>query len=136
MPRERRLGSLAGMKPADIKHLTPTLPVKARDVASLSVAGGLSRAVHEHRLAPGVKLGEDDMGEIYGVSRIFFRAALRQLAHTGLVQMKRNRGAHVAQPTLRIAANDGRQAEALMSSHLRNRTAPAQTLRAGLLGNV
>ena len=32
------------------------------------VAASLSRAIHEHRLAPGTKLGEDELADIYSVS--------------------------------------------------------------------
>lgn len=59
----------------------------------------LSRAIHEHRLAPGTKLGEDELAEIYGVSRTIIRTALQKLAHGQLVEIQRNRGAYVAKPT-------------------------------------
>lgn len=68
-----------------------------------TVAGALSLAIHEHRLAPGTKLGEGDLADIYGVSRTVIRAALQSLAHIQLVELHRNRGAFVAQPSLREA---------------------------------
>ncbi len=67
--------------------------------ASDRVADALSLAIHEHRIAPGTKLGEDEIGEVYGVSRTVVRAALQSLAHIQLVEMQRNRGAFVAQPS-------------------------------------
>lgn len=63
----------------------------------------LELAIHEHRLAPGTKLGEDDIAEVYGVSRTIVRAALQALAHQRLVELKRNRGAYVAQPSVQEA---------------------------------
>lgn len=63
----------------------------------------LELAIHEHQLAPGTKLGEDDIGEVYGVSRTTVRAALQTLSHQRLVEHKRNRGAFVAQPSVREA---------------------------------
>lgn len=63
------------------------------------VSDSLSRAIHEHRLAPGTKLGEDELAEIYGVSRTIIRTALQSLAHNQLVEIHRNRGAFVAKPT-------------------------------------
>ncbi|MHC0053376.1 GntR family transcriptional regulator [Actibacterium sp. D379-3] len=75
----------------------------ARTAASTTVSDGLSLAIHEHRLAPGTKLGEDEIGEIYGVSRTVVRAALQALAHEQLVQIERHRGAFVARPDLREA---------------------------------
>ena len=63
-----------------------------------TVSADLERAIHEHRLPPGTKLGEDELGEAYGISRTIVRAALLALSHRHLVELKRNRGAFVAQP--------------------------------------
>ena len=68
-----------------------------------TLRGELERAIHEHRLPPGSKLGEDEIGDIYSVSRTIVRAALQALSHDRLVDLKRNRGAFVAQPTIREA---------------------------------
>ena len=67
------------------------------------IASALTLAIHQHRIAPGTKLGEDDLADIYGVSRTIIRAALHSLAHNHLVEIHRNRGAFVAQPTPREA---------------------------------
>ena len=48
----------------------------------------LELAIHEHRLAPGTKLGEDDLADVYGVSRTIVRAALQSLSHERLVELK------------------------------------------------
>lgn len=68
-----------------------------------TIANDLALAIHGHRLMPGTKLSEEELGEIYGVSRTIIRAALQRLAHDRLVELKRNRGAYVAQPTVREA---------------------------------
>lgn len=68
-----------------------------------SVALELERAILEHRLQPGTKLNEDELGEVFGVSRTVVRAALQHLSHERLVDHIRNRGAFVAQPTVREA---------------------------------
>ena len=39
----------------------------------------------EQRLAPGTKLSEEALGEIFGVSRTIIRRALSRLAHEGVV---------------------------------------------------
>lgn len=64
-----------------------------------TIAKSLSRAILEHRLLPGLKLGEDELADVYGVSRTTIRAALRTLAHGQMVDVVRNRGAFVAQPS-------------------------------------
>lgn len=80
----------------------PISPPKPKD-ATEKVAHALALAIHEHRIAPGTKLGEDELGEIYDVSRTVIRAALQSLAHIQLVEIQRNKGAFVAQPSLREA---------------------------------
>ncbi|WP_375688421.1 GntR family transcriptional regulator [Pseudooceanicola sp. LIPI14-2-Ac024] len=75
----------------------------AEDRSSGSVAARLAQAIHDHRLTPGMKLNEDEVGVIYGVSRTVVRAALQELAHNRLVELRRNRGAFVAQPTVKEA---------------------------------
>lgn len=68
-----------------------------------SVYRALRRAIIEQALRPGVKLPEDAIGEQLGVSRTLVREALGRLAIEGLVELKPNRGASVAYPTLEEA---------------------------------
>ena len=75
------------------------IDAQSRTSTSDTVAAALSRAIHEHRLAPSTKLGEDELAEVYGVSRTIIRTALQSLAHAKLVEIQRNRGAFVSQPT-------------------------------------
>ncbi len=70
---------------------------------ALEICLKLQTAILEHKLTPGLKLSEDEVGEIYGVSRTVVRAALQALAHSGLVAMEKNRGAFVAKPSIREA---------------------------------
>ena len=71
----------------------------APPATSEGIAQALSLAIHEHRILPGTKLGEDELSEIYGVSRTVVRAALQTLAHIKLVDIRRNKGASVASPS-------------------------------------
>ncbi|MCF2872350.1 GntR family transcriptional regulator [Octadecabacter sp. G9-8] len=81
--------------------MTLTKPKSVSATASANtISGALSQAIHEHRLAPGTKLGEDELSDIYGVSRTIVRTALQSLAHQQIIEIKRNRGAYVAQPSL------------------------------------
>ncbi|PHQ70398.1 MAG: GntR family transcriptional regulator [Sneathiella sp.] len=56
-------------------------------------------AILEQRLAPGTKLSEDTLGEIFGVSRTIVRTVLQRLAHERIVRIHPNRGAFVSEPT-------------------------------------
>ena len=63
----------------------------------------IAEAIAAHRLPPGTKLGEEALGEIFGVSRTKIRQALFQLAGDKLVTLIPGRGAFVAQPSVREA---------------------------------
>jgi len=56
-------------------------------------------AVLDQRLAPGTRLTEGSLTELFGVSRTIVRMALLRLAHDHIVQLKPNHGASVACPT-------------------------------------
>jgi DNA-binding GntR family transcriptional regulator len=60
-------------------------------------------AIAEHRLRPGARLVEDELGEVFGVSRMRIRSVLHSLARDKVVTLHRNRGAVVAYPTVKEA---------------------------------
>ena len=60
-------------------------------------------AILEQRLAPGTKLNEESLGEIFGVSRTIIRRSLSRLGHEQVVVIRPNRGAMVASPTIEEA---------------------------------
>jgi DNA-binding GntR family transcriptional regulator len=70
---------------------------------SQDIAARISEAILAHRLTPATKLGERELGEVLGASRIVVRQALIRLAEDGLVTIERNRGAFVANPSLQEA---------------------------------
>ena len=57
-------------------------------------------AVLDHRLPPGTKLKEVALAELFGVTRAVIRKVLARLAHTRLVDLRPNRGAVVASPSV------------------------------------
>lgn len=70
---------------------------------SQGITAILTKAILDHRLVPGCKLGERELSEIFKVSRIVIRQALIRLADDGLATIERNRGAFVARPSLQEA---------------------------------
>lgn len=77
--------------------------VQARDGAvprEERVFGAIHEAVLDHRLAPGTKLKEVELAELFGVTRAVVRKVLARLAHLRLVQLRPNRGAVVSSPTV------------------------------------
>jgi DNA-binding GntR family transcriptional regulator len=65
-----------------------------------AVHEALRLAIIEQSLQPGARLPEDAIGESFGASRTIAREALGRLAVEGLVELKPNRGAFVANPSL------------------------------------
>jgi DNA-binding GntR family transcriptional regulator len=65
-----------------------------------SIAENIRAAILEHRLAPGAKLTEAQLCEVFAVKRGTVRQALAQLANERLVDLEPNRGAFVASPSL------------------------------------
>jgi DNA-binding transcriptional MocR family regulator len=61
------------------------------------------RAVEEHRLPPGTKLGEETLADLFGVSRARVRQALHHLSLRHIVTLHPNRGAFVAEPSIKEA---------------------------------
>jgi len=60
-------------------------------------------AILDHRLSPGVKLKEDELADIFSVSRTVVRRALLRLSHDRIVDIQPNRGATIIQPDVRKA---------------------------------
>lgn len=85
------------------KEATMSLDTDSTTSTVEDIVAKLTDAVHEHRIRPGTKLREDEVGEIFGVSRTLVRQALRTMEHEGLVTIQRNRGAFVSKPTPREA---------------------------------
>ena len=81
---------------------------KKRGVEGTSKAGSQDDIVYAHifdaileqRLAPGTKLSEEALGEIFGVSRTIIRRALSRLTYEQVVELRPNRGAVVASPSV------------------------------------
>jgi DNA-binding GntR family transcriptional regulator len=69
------------------------------------VYSAIYNAVQGQRLAPGIKLKEMELAQLFKVSRTSVRNALLRLSHKGLVDIAPNRGAIVAQ----LSAEDCRQ---------------------------
>lgn len=105
----------------------PQLP--KRGSRALSVYRALRRAIIEQALQPGQKLPEDTIGRQFGVSRTLVREALGRLAIEGLVEMRLNRGACVAYPSLeeaRAVFDVRRGLERMVVEQLVGRLTPAQ----------
>jgi DNA-binding GntR family transcriptional regulator len=77
----------------DVTEISPTAAIYER----------IWTAIAERKLRPGTRLKEEQLSEIFGVSRARIRQALSALEHDGLVRIVPNRGAFVAEPTIEEA---------------------------------
>lgn len=60
-----------------------------------AATAGLRKAITDGDMAPGQRLVEPELAEMFGVTRASVRAALIELTSSGLVERTRNRGARV-----------------------------------------
>lgn len=63
------------------------------------IHGRIVQALLDQRLSPGTRLREDELGEVFGVSRTRIRQVLIRLASERLVTLRPHAGASVAEPT-------------------------------------
>ncbi len=67
------------------------------------MAARIATAIHEHRLLPGTKLGEDRLAHIFNTSRARVREVLARMARDQMVELFPQRGAFVAKPSIEQA---------------------------------
>jgi DNA-binding GntR family transcriptional regulator len=92
-----------------MQHCAPPLPrmlpqaTEGRDVSSATtvdkLADDLAEAILSGEFVPGTRLDEQSLAQRYSVSRTPVREALRQLATTGLIEIRPRRSAVVASVT-------------------------------------
>ncbi len=73
---------------------------KFPDSSEEKVYSSIHDAVMDHRLPPGTKLTESTFSEYFHVSRTVIRKALFRLAQKNIVELRPNRGAIVARPSI------------------------------------
>jgi DNA-binding GntR family transcriptional regulator len=71
--------------------------------ADQKVCNAIIEAVMAHRLAPGTKLVEAVLAEMFKVPRTVVRMGLLRLAHDQIVELRPNRGAVIASPSMQQA---------------------------------
>ena len=110
MPRSR--ASLQVIASAPTPTPAPPAPRRARRAAAPQrvtagatqrIAEAITSAIVERRLAPGTKLAEQKIADIFQVSRTLVRQALNQLSRDRLVTLEPARGAFVAMPSVEEA---------------------------------
>jgi len=73
------------------------------DAPQLEIYNRIWLSIAERKLKPGTRLKEEQLAEIFSVSRARVRQALTALEHDGLVTLVPHRGAFVSQPSIEEA---------------------------------
>lgn len=85
---------------------TPAPPARASgapEINPTTIAERVVEAILAQKLAPGERLGEQALADLFGVSRTMVREALMQLQARGFVEVQSKRGWYVLQPSLEQA---------------------------------
>ena len=91
----------AGRRPR--RERRPAPPGAVPGGATQRIVESIATAIVERRLAPGTKLAEQKIADIFKVSRTLVRQALNQLSRDRLVTLEPARGAFVAMPSVEEA---------------------------------
>jgi DNA-binding GntR family transcriptional regulator len=106
-PQRRPAGTAASKRPASKppassgaahRGLADPEPSSTRRIVD-----SITTAIVERRLMPGTKLAEQQLADIFKVSRTLVRQALNQLSRDHLVTLEPARGAFVAEPSVEEA---------------------------------
>jgi DNA-binding GntR family transcriptional regulator len=106
----------------------PAHPDASEASSTAHIVQAVTRAIVEHRLLPGAKLVEQNLGDRFGVSRTVVRQALYKLSELKLVRLEPARGAFVSAPSVREAQEVfavRRMVESQMLRQLVDRITPA-----------
>ena len=97
------LRSSPGVSSRVASNKQPALTLAAPAGHTQRIADAITTAIVERRLMPGTKLAEQQIADLFKVSRTLVRQALNQLSRDRLITLEPARGAHVAQPSVEEA---------------------------------
>jgi DNA-binding GntR family transcriptional regulator len=103
MPPARKQASRQASHPAPLDQGDQDAANEAAPSSTEVIVAAVTRAIVEHRLLPGAKLGEQKLGDRFGVSRTIVRQAMFRLSELKLIKLEPARGAFVAAPSIQEA---------------------------------
>jgi len=83
-----------------LSRAAPVVAAAAGPGSTQRIVDAITTAIVERRLMPGTKLAEQQIADIFKVSRTLVRQALNQLSRDHLITLEPARGAFVAQPSV------------------------------------
>ncbi len=88
--------------------------------SQVEIAQRVVEAILSQKLAPGERLGEQDLADMFGVSRTLVREALMQLQARGFVEVRSRKGWYVVEPSIAEARDAFAARRAVETGLLRN----------------
>ena len=89
-------------------------------------------AILAQKLAPGERLGEQELADLYGVSRTLVREALMQLQARGFVEVRTRKGWYVVEPSADEARDAFAARRAVESGLLREAATQGRPLQSAI----
>jgi DNA-binding GntR family transcriptional regulator len=95
---------MSSMRSTSLKHdVTETAESSVTANPADRIIEAIIAAITSGRLRPGAKLGEEELASLFGVGRAVVRDTLRRLQSQGIIVLRPNRGAFVAEATVEEA---------------------------------
>lgn len=92
------------------------------------IAQQVVEAILAQKLAPGERLGEQELAELFGVSRTLVREALMQLQARGFVEVRTRKGWYVVEPSVEEAHDAFSARRIIETGILRDAGRPLQSV--------
>lgn len=92
------------------------------------IAQRVVEAILAQKLAPGGRLGEQELADLFGVSRTLVREALMQLQARGFVEVRTRKGWYVVEPSFAEARDAFAARRVIETGLLRDAGKPLQTV--------
>ena len=105
-------------------------------VAQANIAERIVESILARKLRPGERLGEQELAELFGVSRTLVREALMQLQARGFVEVRSRKGWYVVEPSFAQARDAFSARRVIETGLLREAGQPLQTVIRRLRGHI
>jgi DNA-binding GntR family transcriptional regulator len=92
------------------------------------IAQRVVESILAQKLAPGERLGEQELADLFGVSRTLVREALMQLQARGFVEVRTRKGWYVVEPSFEEARDAFAARRAVETGMLRDAGKPLQSV--------
>jgi DNA-binding GntR family transcriptional regulator len=100
------------------------------------IAQQVVESILAQKLAPGGRLGEQELADLFGVSRTLVREALMQLQARGFVEVRTRKGWYVVEPSFEQARDAFDARRVIETGMLRQAGKPLQTVIRRLRAHV